>query len=160
MFVVCEKWVETRTDGYNDPSSSLNPSSTSFAYWLGLLNRGSLRAQSPQSAASSHFGIQSPTDSNRPGTWLYYFSNAHPLPLFFRLFTQVHLLIDCSVEGQYITLDISLLDTQHYNAWIRGKWNNLGKGVAPSPTPRCRRWRKRELLTRPWQPSSNLLAYV
>ena len=25
------------------------------------------------------------------------------LPLFFRLFTQVHLLIDGSVEGQYIT---------------------------------------------------------
>ena len=32
---------------------------------LGLINRGSLRAQSPQSAAGSHFGILSPTDSNR-----------------------------------------------------------------------------------------------
>ena len=30
--------------------------------------------------------------------------NAHLLPLFFRLFTQVHLLIDDSVEGQYISL--------------------------------------------------------
>ena len=30
-------------------------------------------------------------------------SHAHLLPLFFRLFTQVHLLIDGSVEGQYIT---------------------------------------------------------
>ena len=30
-------------------------------------------------------------------------SNVHLLPLFFRLFTQVHLLIDSSVEGQYIT---------------------------------------------------------
>ena len=29
--------------------------------------------------------------------------NAHLLPLFFRLFTQVHLLIDSSVKGQYIT---------------------------------------------------------
>ena len=29
--------------------------------------------------------------------------NVHLLPLFFRLFTQVHLLIDGSVEGQYIT---------------------------------------------------------
>ena len=27
----------------------------------------------------------------------------HLLPLFFRLFTQVHLLIDGSVEGQYVT---------------------------------------------------------
>ena len=30
--------------------------------------------------------------------------NVHLLPLFFRLFTQEHLLIDGSVEGQYITL--------------------------------------------------------
>ena len=29
--------------------------------------------------------------------------NSHLLPLFFRLFTQVHLLIDGSVEGQYVT---------------------------------------------------------
>ena len=73
MFVVCEKWVETRTDCYIDPSSSLEHSGTSFTSWLGLLNQGSLSAQSPLSAAGSHFGILSPTDSNRPGTWLYYF---------------------------------------------------------------------------------------
>ena len=30
--------------------------------------------------------------------------NVHLLPLFFRLFSQVHLLIDVSVESQYITL--------------------------------------------------------
>ena len=36
----------------------------SFSSWLGLLNRGSLRAQSPLSAAGSHFDILSPTDSN------------------------------------------------------------------------------------------------
>ena len=30
------------------------------------------------------------------------FSNVQQLPLFFRLFTQVHLLNDGSVEGQYI----------------------------------------------------------
>ena len=73
MFVVCEKWVETETDCYIDPNSSLDHSSTSSASWLGLLNQGSVRVQSPQSAAGSHFGILSPTDSNRPGTWLYYF---------------------------------------------------------------------------------------
>ena len=37
--------METGTDCYIDPSSSLDHSSTSFASWLGLLNRGSLRAQ-------------------------------------------------------------------------------------------------------------------
>ena len=30
--------------------------------------------------------------------------NAHLLPLFFHLFTQVHLLIDGSVKGQYVTI--------------------------------------------------------
>ena len=30
-------------------------------------------------------------------------------------------------------LDASLLNNQHYNVQIKGKWNNPGKGVAPSP---------------------------
>ena len=47
------------------PSSSLDHSSISFSSWLGVLNRESLRAQSPQSAAGSQFGILSPTDLNR-----------------------------------------------------------------------------------------------
>ena len=51
-----------------DPSSS-DHSSTSFSSWLGLLNRGSLRAQSPLSAAGSYFGIFSPTDSNSNWNW-------------------------------------------------------------------------------------------
>ena len=36
-----------------------------FLILAGLLNRGSLRAQSPLSAAGSQFGILSPTDSSR-----------------------------------------------------------------------------------------------
>ena len=36
--------------------------------------------------------------------------NAHLLPLFFCLFTQVHLLIDGSVKGQYITITLSQKD--------------------------------------------------
>ena len=54
------------------PVLPLNYSSTSFSSWLGLLNRGSLKAQSPLSATGSHFGILSPTDSDRLCTWLYY----------------------------------------------------------------------------------------
>ena len=89
-FVVCEKWVETGTDCYIDPSSSLYHSSTSLASKLGLLNRGSQKvALSLQ--AGSHFGIPVSTD------WRL---------LFFGLFTQVHLLIDGSVDGQIITLSI------------------------------------------------------
>ena len=38
------------------------------------------------------------------GHLVIFLSNVHLLPLFFRLFTQVYLLIDDSVEGQYITI--------------------------------------------------------
>ena len=54
------------------PKFFLAHSSSSSSSWLGLLNCGSQRAQSPLSAAGSHSGILSPTDSNRLGTWLYY----------------------------------------------------------------------------------------
>ena len=45
----------------------------------------------------------------------------------------------CSISGRVIpktqkmVLDAALLSTQHYKV----KWSNPGKGVAPSPTPRC-----------------------
>ena len=60
--------LETGTDCYILTPSSSDHSSTSFSSWQGLLNRGSLRAQSPLSAAGSHSGILSPTDSN--SNWL------------------------------------------------------------------------------------------
>ena len=39
-------------------------------------------------------------------------------------------------KTQKIVLDASLLNTQHYKVWIKGKWTNPGKGVETSPTPR------------------------
>ena len=98
--------LETGTDCYIDPSSSLDHRRTSSSSWLGLLNRRSLKAQSPLSAAGSHFGILSPTYPNRLGHLIILLSDVHLLPLFFLLFTQVHLLIDGSVEGQYITFGL------------------------------------------------------
>ena len=84
--------LETGTDLFW-PKFFFAYSSTSSSSWMGLLNRGSLRAQSPQSASwFSSLGILSLTHSN------------HLTPTCFHLFTQVHLLIDGSVEGQYITL--------------------------------------------------------
>ena len=49
-----------------------------------------------------------PTDSTATGTCLYSFITS----TCFRLFTQVHLLIDGSVKGQYIT----------YLRWVRFVW--------------------------------------
>ena len=53
--------------------------------------------------AGSHFGIPLSTEFDPPGHLLILFSIVHLLPQFFRLFTQMHLSIDSSVEGQYIT---------------------------------------------------------
>ena len=64
-------WVVSWSRGQTailNPSFS-NHSSTSFSPWLGLLNRVSLRAQSPLFATGSQFGIFSPTDSNCNWNW-------------------------------------------------------------------------------------------
>ena len=45
-----------------------------------------------------------------------------------------------------MVLATSLLNTQQYKVLSRVKWNNPGKGVAPSPTPRCSSYWKRSLL--------------
>ena len=37
-------------------------------------------------------------------------------------------------KTQKIVLGASFLNTQHYKVWIKSKWSNPGKGVAPSPT--------------------------
>ena len=51
---------------------------------------------------------------------------------------------DCSLisgrvtpKSQKVVLDTSLLNTQHYKVRIKGKVEQLGKGVALSPTPQC-----------------------
>ena len=45
-----------------------------------------------------------------------------------------------------MVLDTSLLNTQQYKVLSRVKWSNPGKGVAPSPTPRCCSYWKGSLL--------------
>ena len=40
-------------------------------------------------------------------------------------------------KSQWMILDASLLNTQNYKAWIKGKWSNPGTGVAPFFTSRC-----------------------
>ena len=144
MLFVCERWVGDGDRLLHIDPKFFWPFQHFFRILAGLLNRGSLRAQSPLSAADSQFSILSPTDSNCNwnwnlnwltqtvyGTWLYnclmppvgvHICHHHriqphpqvkvifwylwpdvPVLLFFRLFTQVHLLIDSLVEGQYVT---------------------------------------------------------
>ena len=123
MFVVCEKWVETRTDSYIDPSSSLDHSSTSFASWVAQPGV----TKNPMPSVCSWFWLRHPVSNwlEPLGHLVILFSNAHLHLLFFRIFTQVHLLIDGSVEGQYITSGVYVF----YSIWIssesRGLYHSL-----------------------------------
>ena len=40
-------------------------------------------------------------------------------------------------KTQKMVLDASLLNTQHYKVWTKGKVEQSREGVAPSPTPWC-----------------------
>ena len=48
-------------------------------------------------------------------------------------------------KTQKMVLDASLLITQHYKVWIKGKVEQSWEGVAPSPTPWCSSYRKGSL---------------
>ena len=95
--------METWTDCYIDPSSSLDHSGTSFASWLVAQPWVTEGRKALSLQAGSHAGIP---ELDPPGHLLILFPKAHLLPLFFHLFTKVHLLIDDSVEGQYMTMVI------------------------------------------------------
>ena len=95
--------LKTRTDCYIDPKFSFDHSSTSFSSWLGCSTIGHWGQKVLNLQADFHAGILSPTDSNHPGHLVILLSHTHYLPLFFRLFILVHLLIDSLVKGQYIT---------------------------------------------------------
>ena len=49
-----------------------------------------------------------------------------------------------SIPGR-VVLDASLLNTQHYKVWIKGKVEQSREGVAPSPTHWCSSYRKGSL---------------
>ena len=102
--------LETETDCYILTPSSSDQSSTSSTFWLGCLTVGYWGPQALSRQADSQTGILSPNWLQLQleltqavcGTWLYN-SHVHLLPLFLRLFTHMHLLIDGLVEDQYIT---------------------------------------------------------
>ena len=105
--------LETRTDCNIDPSSPLDHSSISFSSWLGVAQ--------PR-ATEGWFSRWHPVSNwlEPSGHLVILLSNTHLLLLFFRLFTQVHLLIDGSVEGQYITIlqpQLSFIASGRSSGW-------------------------------------------
>ena len=99
--------LETGTDCYILTQSSSDHSSTSFASWLGCSTVDHWGQQALSLQADSHAGILCPNWLQLQleltqavcDSWLYDCLSS----TYFRLFTQVHLLIDGSVEGQYVT---------------------------------------------------------
>ena len=104
---VCCVWEMSWRQGYIDPISPLDHSSTASSSWPGCSTVGHWGPQSPQSA--SWFSRWHPVSDWLESFWhlVILLSNVHLLPLLFRLFTPVNLLIDGPVEGQYITLDLN-----------------------------------------------------
>ena len=129
------------TDCYIDPSSLHDHSSTSSSSWLGLLNRGSLRAQvlclelvlTPLASCLQ-------LDSSRLRHLVILLSHAHLLLLFFRLFTQVHLLIDGSVEDHYIT------NGNFINWKVKGLHFRICNNLVPNLNPKYQEERTLEYM--------------
>ena len=93
--------LETGRDCYILTPSSSGHSSISFSSWQGCSTVGhwgpkALCLPLVLTLASCLQLAPTPTGSSR-------LFDVHLLPLFFRLFTQVHILIDGSVESQYVT---------------------------------------------------------
>ena len=65
-------------------------------------------------------------------------------------------------KTQKMVLDTSLLNTQHYKVWIKGKVEQSREGVATSPTPWCSKLSKREPSGHPrlWSPSFYFYIYI
>ena len=103
MFVVCERWAGDRDRLLYWPKFFLTHSSTSSSSWLGCstVSHWGPKALNLQLDLNSALCLQLTRTVWAPGYIIVY---AHLFLLFFRLFTQVHLLIDGSVEGQYMTV--------------------------------------------------------
>ena len=95
--------LETGTDYYIDPKFFFDYSSTSFWSWLGCSTVGHWGPKA-LCLPLAHTPASCPRLTQAVCPLVILLFTIHLLPLFFRLFTQMYLLIDGSVEGQYITL--------------------------------------------------------
>ena len=106
MLVVYERWAGDEDRLLYWPQVSSDHCCTSSSSWLGCSTVGHWGPKALCLPLALTLASLSPTNSNCPGHRVILLSDIPLLPLFFRLFTQVHLLIDVSVEGQYITLPL------------------------------------------------------
>ena len=105
MLVVCERWAGDGADSYFDPKFFFDHCSNSSTSWVGcsIVGHWGPKALCLPLALNSASCLRL---TQAVCVLVILLFNAQ-LPLFSRLFTQVHLLIDGTVEGQYITLMLS-----------------------------------------------------
>ena len=108
-------------------SSSFDHSSTSSPSWLGCSTMGHWRPKALRLPLVLN-SASCPQLTQAVCVLVMLLFNIHLLPLFFRLFTQVHLLIDGSIESQYVTM--------LYN-WIIFINNNLKQNCLLRITINC-----------------------
>ena len=103
IFIVCERWVGDKDRLLYWPKFFW-PKQLFFLILSGLLNRGSLKATKSSVCKLILTLASSPQLTRTVCALVILLFNVRPLLLFYHLLTQVHLMIDGSVEGQYITL--------------------------------------------------------
>ena len=103
IFVVCERWGGDRDRLLYWSKFFLVYSSTSSSSWLGVAQLWVTEGPKPSVCHLLSLRHLASNCLEPSGHLVILLSNAHLLPLFFHLFTPVYLLIDGSVEGQYIT---------------------------------------------------------
>ena len=124
--MVCERWVGDRD------RQLYWPNSTSFSSWLGCSTVGHWGPKALSLQACSHALASYLQLTQTICSLIISFFNAYLLPLFFRLFTQVYLLIDSSVEGQYITITGTTTSVQSCTEGVLHILQNSRIGVSSS----------------------------
>ena len=110
-----------------------NPLSTSSASWLGLFNRGLLRATALSLHSGPHSGLPVPNSLNCRRHLPIFFHNAQLLPLLPLIYTDAS-LIDGSVKGQYITCSFTFCTTNVFDFFHDVIANKLVKHMLPNKT--------------------------
>ena len=102
MFVVCERWVGDGDRLLYWPKFFLRPEQHFFLILAGVAQPWVTEGPKPSVCCWLSLRHLVSNWLEPSGHLVILLSNTHLLLLFFRLFTQVHLMIDSSVEGQYI----------------------------------------------------------
>ena len=110
MFFVCERWVGDRNRLLYWTKFFLRPYQQFFLFLAGVAQLWVTEGPKPSVCRWLSIRHLVPNWLGPSVHLVILLFDVHLLPLFFRLFTLAHLLIDGSVESQYITLGLLCLE--------------------------------------------------